>query len=491
MWVGTAGLLLKHPEYRGSGIGQIDSDTFHTYLNEVPNLNPIDLLLVTRYIIIITHTLILTISYIYTRKLIGLAPAFFAFLLIAFFPFHIGLSRVLQLDAMVSNLLLLSLMAFIYYLDKRYLRDLVISAIALGLSILTKLPAFLLIPVILILFRYDSVQRISKEPERSIKFQLKTTDYPLAVWVTICIAVYFIFWPAMWVNPFLTISRVLSNIGEVAGSGHEWPVFFNGYIFQDGYIGSKYFYFYPLTFLWRTSPIVLIGLPIAIAGFIKKWEPFEQDNVKLTLLGLCLFIVIFTIGLILTSKKFDRYYLPAYMPLTIISAIGWVSLVNRLQTKFPRVVTNFNKYIILIILVIIQLASVYNTFPYYFTYYNPLMGGYKKAPEVMLMGWGEGLDQAARYLNQKENAEQLRVISWYSQGPFNYFFKGQARDLHPATAPDNEYWDLLLSSDFAVIYVHQWQRGFPEPVLEYIKSLSPEHSIWIDGIEYARIYRIR
>jgi len=53
----------------------------------------------------------------------------------------------------------------------------------------------------------------------------------------------------------------------------------------------------------------------------------------------------------------------------------------------------------------IQALSALQTFPYFFSYYNPLAGGSSRAPQVMMIGWGEGMDQAARYLNQKPDAE--------------------------------------------------------------------------------------
>jgi hypothetical protein len=56
---------------------------------------------------------------------------------------------------------------------------------------------------------------------------------------------------------------------------------------------------------------------------------------------------------------------------------------------------------------------------------------------------------------------------------------------------DEEQWDRFISSDFAVIYIHQWQRGIPKDILEYLAKQQPEHSIWINGIEYARIYNLR
>jgi hypothetical protein len=41
-----------------------------------------------------------------------------------------------------------------------------------------------------------------------------------------------------------------------------------------------------------------------------------------------------------------------------------------------------------------------------------------------------------------------------------------------------------------VIYIHQWQRNTPEKILDYLSAKIPEYSVWINGIEYARVYKI-
>ena len=137
-----------------------------------------------------------------------------------------------------------------------------------------------------------------------------------------------------------------------------------------------------------------------------------------------------------------------------------------------------------------QAASALSTYPYYLSYYNPLIGGSRVAPQVMQVGWGEGLDQAARYLNQKPGAAKLKVISWYATGPFSYIFEGFDRSLWYTSNLDAEQWEKFITSDYAVIYISQWQRGLPKPVLDYVAQLTPEHTVWIDGLEYARIYKL-
>jgi len=58
------------------------------------------------------------------------------------------------------------------------------------------------------------------------------------------------------------------------------------------------------------------------------------------------------------------------------------------------------------------------------------------------------------------------------------------------TWPEDQVYRWFNETDYAVVYVHQWQRRTPELMLKYLATQVPEHSIWIDGIEYARIYRI-
>jgi len=124
------------------------------------------------------------------------------------------------------------------------------------------------------------------------------------------------------------------------------------------------------------------------------------------------------------------------------------------------------------------------TYPYYFTYYNPLMGGSSKAPDVMMIGWGEGLDQAARYLNAKPDAAKFKVQSWYPDGAFSYIFDGQTINRDYPSNPEE-----MQRADYYVLYYHQWQRQLPSSeFIEYFDQQVPEHIIYIDGLEYARIY---
>ena len=139
----------------------------------------------------------------------------------------------------------------------------------------------------------------------------------------------------------------------------------------------------------------------------------------------------------------------------------------------------------------VQAALAWGAYPYFFSYYNPLLGGSQRAVEVMQIGWGEGLDQAARYINDKPNSDKIRVMAWYAAGPFSYFSKSQVSPLdvdHPWSADD---WDQFNRSNYVVVYIHEWQRNLPAEVLDRLRGSAPEYSVWIDGVEYVRVYKIQ
>ncbi|HYN88633.1 MAG TPA: hypothetical protein VER55_08885, partial [Ardenticatenaceae bacterium] len=117
------------------------------------------------------------------------------------------------------------------------------------------------------------------------------------------------------------------------------------------------------------------------------------------------------------------------------------------------------------------------------------------APEVMIIGWGEGLDEAARYLNARPEGEQLRAITWFT-GMFAYFFEGQIMPTRFASelpaAPEVGELRRWLSIDYAVLYVNQWQRQMPmRELTDYFADLTPEKVIRLNGVEYARIYNLQ
>jgi hypothetical protein len=502
MWVGTASFLLRDPEYRDSQRGQLTSDEFHEYMGRnARTVTPLQLLTTARAIMVLAQVLILVLSFIYARRLVGRLPAFLGFTLIAFDPFHLALTRLLHLDGLFSNLVLLSLLAFITYLHQRHKLDLVISGLAAGLSWLTKTPALFLIPVVglmvLVEARPGSPFRDGRNASNEARIPtirgLISQSIPLLAWLGLAAFVFTVLWPSMWVQPIQTLNNLYNGALNFAEQGHNSAVFFNGQVFADGNVGLNYFYYYPLTYLWRSTPVVLAGLALALWAMLTRRTPFDQPDTRQVVFGLTSLVLIFLAGFTLSAKKFDRYLLPAYAPLDILAGMGWSSLIAMLASTRRGFLNSFGRYAALLIgplVISLQAGLSLQNYPYYFSYYDPLMGGGSNAPAVMHVGWGEGLDQAGRYLNQKPNAAQLSAISWGSTGCLSYFFKGTTRSILLEETSDEVQMRRLLASDYAVVYINQEQAQLAKPDLDYVSKLKPERTIWLNGIRYADIYKI-
>jgi 4-amino-4-deoxy-L-arabinose transferase-like glycosyltransferase len=382
--------------------------------------------------------------------------------------------------------MLLSLLAFLNYLHRgRRRRDLAISAVAAGLAWLTKVPAFFLIPFVGALMVFELW------PRWRSRHRLRTEDVrraarPLVAWGAVGLLVFVLAWPAMWVDPITSVRAIARDALGLARAGHmEAPLFFNGAIVQ----GDPGWHFYPITYLWRTTPIVLGGLAFAALSFAIPRARLTGRAQRRAGAVLLVFAVLFTLGMTLGAKKFDRYLLPVYAPLDLVAAMGWLAAARWL-TRRSHAVARAGAPVLLGVAIAGQAAMALPSFPYYFSYYNPLLGGTAKAPEVMMIGWGEGLDQTARYLNTMPNAEHLRVTTWFWNGPFSYFFKGQSVPgrLAPGTVGGSQW----LSSDYGVVYINQRQRGrLPPELLDYVDSLTPVKVVRIQGLEYARVYDLR
>jgi hypothetical protein len=214
--------------------------------------------------------------------------------------------------------------------------------------------------------------------------------------------------------------------------------------------------------------------------------------------SLWLFALTYLVLMTIASKKSIRYMLPAFSVFYLLvgqaffrfnrSVSEWIfRLQDRPQPParfklhpihlarfLPRSSASLLTFLILFFLVLF--ALVYH--PYYFTYYNPLLLGWRWAPKTLLVGWGEGLDEAARYLNDRP---QTTVSAWYER-LFPVFYKGETEPVVPQ--------ENLITADYAVLYINQVQRDIPSPnIVHYFRTRrQPEYTVRLNGIDYAWIY---
>lgn len=499
MWVNTAAFLIEAPQYRGYGQGYFDKfGEFDEFLRS-KSINPHEVLVTGRKLMLLENLILLLVAFVISVRLVGVVPAFFGFMLIALDPFHIEWTTVSHTDGQLSCLMLLSIISFLgYFLDKPKLIYVLISAVTASLSFLTKLPGYLLFVFFFGLLLYELIHQrrlMSREANPLYVPLVRRIIRDMGIWLGTVVVVYVALWPAMWVEPvqtlerqisapfifvdredMLSISTDISNTVEV-----ELPEKIPG-IFQR-------LLKYPAAILWRSTPVVLLGLLLALQFFILKRGILREKLNRQISISLALFAVVYILIISLAEMQNIRYMMAAVVLLDILAAFGWVALAQVILNTKNVWIRNFTFSALFVLIAGLQVGGNILVHPYYGSYHNPLMGGAKKAGEILFIGSGEGLDKAGRYLSAKPGAENLVVLSWYGNGSFSYYFTGKTINI-PVVLNDKWIAEHITDADYLVVYTNQWYRNRTPRLFEILAQVNPEHSIWINEIEYARIYRV-
>ncbi len=312
----------------------------------------------------------------------------------------------------------------------------------------------------------------------------------IVIWGLISLAMFVALWPAMWVDPLGTIQRMLAETVGKVEEGHL--VYFFGQPTLDP--GP---WFYPYVIPFRMTPVTLTGA--LLSGVLLMLTLIPSSGTKnqplYAVRGTLFLFWLFTLSLllfgILSPKKQDRYLLPLFPILDLLAALGWWGLLVLITSFLPQKlipsppVSNRYPpisifYLLASILLIWHAYPAITYYPYYLTYFNPVMGGPQRAAQTTLMGWGEGMEQVAAYLNTKPDADRLYVASTPSQTLLPYF----------AGTGENFYTnDIAFRADYVVLYLAQIQRLAPSPeIVRYFEALPPEKVITLQGVDYAKIY---
>lgn len=465
MWAGTASFLINYPGYRGIGPGYLGSIEEVDAVLTQHGQDPLQVLNTAKMIMAALNVAALLLVYWLLQRMLGTWPALGAVLLIGWAPFYLAHSRLLHLDGLLSSMLLLSVVAFAAYLQEGGWTTLLLSAIAAAGAWLTKSPAVIVLPVVALLALSEQL----RQNERSWRQGLWT---PLLVWGGVMVAAVFAAWPALWVAPLHTVVELYKGAAGFALDSNQ-IIFFNGLVMPAAEAGWLY---YPLTFLWRTTPLTLAGLLLAVPAYILRWGVFKGAAVRRLVGSALLFVLVFWLFMQMGQKRFDRYLLPAYLFLDLMAGLGWAGAAAALAERVKKAAL---APALLLLAALAQLGLALQVYPYAMSYYNPLLGGRGKAPQVMNVGWGEGYDLAAAYLNARPDARELRAMAAMGHGAFSFYFDGQA-----------EWMDLsrIELVDYVVVYIEHQQRCVPQVWCQVMEDIQPEHIVNIDGITYAWIY---
>ena len=513
MWTAVAGLTSKYLLGAWSEGVSVSRPSLLEFLSGVPtDMVTLDYLVAIRFPTVLLTSAFIVALYFLVGKLFGRKVAFLSAVLVALDPFYLAHSRLLHHDALVATFMTLSLLSFLVYLSQtRASVYLVLSGLSAGLAFLSKATSLFLVPFMGLLAWMAYVEQGGSlfSPQSRWREGRRWLGR-LVVWGLIAGVTFVALWPAIWVEPVEALGKVWEKSTSAAATDvHTQGDFFLGRPTLDAKI-----LFYPVTLLFRTTPLSLVGTA-AVVYFLarnhwrssglaartkKHWQVhLEQNSLdsKYTvrnrnLISLLLYMLLFAVFISLGGIKYDRYLLPIYPALEILAAeglcqvaqrtklkeLGWISHTFGLRLERP--------WTLLVLVLALQAGFALPHYPYFLTYYNPACGGGWLAPRVMLVGWGEGLDRAAHYLNDRDDPVKAQTATWYDS-EFAPFYLGETLPLRELDAGNMIPW---LLSDYVVSYIPQVQSNAPdEATVRYFRSLEPEHIIHLKGIDYAWIYR--
>ena len=278
-----------------------------------------------------------------------------------------------------------------------------------------------------------------------------------------------------------TVWRVFDGVAWAVTTPHNVEHFFLGQVLYDpGWL------FYPLVLCINTTPLTF---PLTLGACLFLWRKRHEEEYARQFriaLALVAVVVLFTLCLSLTSKKFSRYLLPAFPIIEILAAVGFFEFLkwgysyidSRFGTGANAQKLTFS-IMTLLCLFLIQIVPVLRLHPYYGTYYN-LCFKLTDIRKIITVGAGAGYDLAAKYLNRKPYAQELHVQTFPQSGQFFYqYFVGQP--------PWSDAGEVVVP-DYEVVHLRESQAGWVPQTGTLNGEL--EHVITLNGIDYVWIYRI-
>jgi hypothetical protein len=427
-----------------------------------------------RFPITFFASLMLFAFYFLVRKLLGRVIAIISLIFIGLSPILLGISTIINPDALLWIFLPLSMLSYFLYMKNQENRFLYLAGFLLGLAVLTKYIANILYIFFfgLIFLEYIFNSKKYKPAGTSVYLKKALSDY--AVLIFFSLLTFFLLLPAAWVD----ISRILEGTIYSKAFVGVWPIFavlislilldmslfkskiitkmldflahyktpiiiipslaflaftlltlavtYTGMEIYDleailaspktsylsgGFSALMSANFYSLIF--GITPLAFLGLLIAITANIKDSRKNNDKVIWST------YITIFILFYYLASTASNvsatvRYQIVIYPLALILASIGISYVVTSERIKKYIV---FNTAVVALII-----ASVYSLNfikPFYFSYASDLL------PEKYILNikdMGDGSFEAAQYLNSLPQPEKLSV--WTDKRGVCAFFEG-------------------------------------------------------------------
>lgn len=417
----------------------------------------------------------LPLFYFLIKKLLGKNIARFSLLFIGLSPVLLGISLIINSDAMLWILTALSTLSLFVFLKNNERKYLIFSGFCLGLSVITKYVANILFVYFFLIFLLEYI--FYAYQKNAIAKYLKDALWNYAILFMTAMVTAFVFFPATWVR-FSTLFK--ATVGNEVFSS-TWPLFLGifGLIAIDILIlktkysaiifgffakyrsiiakasGTLFLLLSALVFLhvyarvnifdlqkivsspkgigsgnvlqkysgaltadlyslmFSISPLILLFLLFAAVNVFRKKELKRE-----TIFVVYILVFIFIVYLGAAANKVVttvRYQIIIYPLVFVVAAIGISQFfeIKKIKKNIPLPVV----YLATILILFFSLQGVKPNFLAYASEILP------KNFIVNLKGMGEGSIEAANYLNALPNARDMAI--WSDKGAVCEAFVGK------------------------------------------------------------------
>lgn len=408
--------------------------------------------------------LVLSLAIIFfLSKILEFKKAFLIAILFSLEPFFVGNSRILHLDVLLTLFLFLGLICAYIYVENHKLLYGFLAGIFLSLSFLTKSVGIL--GFLYVLGIYGFLLFFGR------RFNLKMTFKPLLVVMAGFVISLFLFFPAMWQKPVWVLEQIFTETERVGVRNGHGQVILGEYT-RDG--GP---FFYPLVLLMKTSPFLLFGVLLwLLIGSKQSKDKF--------FIYLSLFYLGYILVMMFPSKKIDRYMIPVFPYLAVVSVYGYYGALNYFKNAKEAFITVAG--ILLALCVVAPLVTLY---PYYFTYTSPIFGTATNANKLLAQkSFGVGVVALKDLIFEKYgqypnigfvDTKPMRAIYMNSR-IFDIRESGTSKYNLLVLGVNDEYNDVLGEQDVIL--------DDPNKVVINSVEYNKDLSMYINGLEFWKVY---
>ena len=388
------------------------------------------------------------------RRMFNVATAIVASVLLIFEPNVLAYSSLVLTDIPVTSMLLLAVLGFYLWVKHRTVPLFLLTAVAAGLTLLTKNSGVVVLPILGLLAIADALMQT--DCSRS-KWQLALRN--LSSFALICMLAAGIVWMAYGMR-FASYSastevreplppmppdtgRVLFGLEryhllpKAYLRGFAWALEIPGQTSVAFVAGKVYphapWFSTPFNFVIRSTAAMLVMMVAALLGMAITFRQRRRERLFLFVPG----AVYLAVCLHASSDVSIRYLLPMIPFLLLAVADGCVQLakrVGRLSYALPC-------------LIVLHMASSLHAYPNYLSYANDLWGGpaqaYKYVPWLDI---GQAYPEAKAYL-ERHPAENCWFITGWQWDPRFYGVPCQTFGLYlPNQIPPRVRGTIIVSS---------------------------------------------